>query len=380
MLILGIESSCDETSLALLEGEVDASLDFYTQINQFKVKASLISSQIDIHKQYGGVVPEVGARNHAQQVHFLFKELLSQFRKEEWTVDSSSILLDSSDLTILEDLKYIFVTTEPGLMAGLRVGLEFAKTLQFFILQKLGLFVEIFNVNHLQGHVTSCFYKMEQKFEPMQVFPHLHLLVSGGNTQIILFESRKKWQIVGKTLDDAAGECFDKVGRMLGFTYPGGVSVARTAGLEETNILDLPVSMKESPELNFSYSGLKTASRYFLQDAEVKGFKFEHKLSDDEVFKLVSGDVAGDKKLEFVRDFCISVQSVIVQQLINQLKKGIKKYKPITIGVSGGVSANKLLRKRICEIFPQDKVFIPHISLTGDNATMIALAGLALLD
>ncbi len=375
MLILSIESSCDETSLALLEGTIDPKLGFYKQVNQFKIVNSLISSQIDIHKQYGGVIPEIGARSHAEQIHILLKDLLSKVVDPQ----SNSFYLSQNEINYLSKLDYIFVTTEPGLVSALRVGREFAKTLQFFIHQLSGNFVEISSVNHLRGHIISSLYNMGEVVDDINIFPHLHLLVSGGNTQLILLRSPDDAEIIGQTLDDASGECFDKIGRMLGFSYPGGVWLAKTAGLEKYNKFDLPISMKGKPSFNFSYSGLKTACKYILQDPEIADFKFEERLSDLEVSDLVSNNIDNNTKLSFIRDFSISAQAVIVQQLVNQTKRAIKKYNPTTIGVSGGVSANSLLRKELGMVCGNLKLFKPHISLTGDNAVMIGLAGVSKL-
>jgi N6-L-threonylcarbamoyladenine synthase len=380
MLILGIESSCDETSIAFLEGEIVPGLDFYEQLNRFTVLGSLISSQIQSQKKYGGVVPELGARMHAENIHILFFQTLQECLPG-FHFDLQNLVLTEEAKDFLRRLEYIFVTTEPGLISALRVGLEFAKTVQFFCEQELGKRIEIVKVNHLRGHLASCFYGMKElKNEEMkELFPHLHLLVSGGNSQIIFIKSWQDWQVVGQTLDDAAGECLDKVGRMLGFEYPGGVKIAQTAGLEFENPMKLPIGMAKSQDLNFSFSGLKTAARYFLQKAEIAGYEFEKPLTQDEVLFLTQGiETPGLQypKLHFIKQVCISVQTVVVQQLAAKFEKAILEFSAQSIGLSGGVSANSLLRREINKLH-ENPVLLPNLSLTGDNAVMIALAGIA---
>ena len=313
MFYLAIESSCDETSLAILElrdntvaeglslhkpNELDEpeknnSANFYSKINQIKVVSSIISSQIETHAQYGGVVPEVGARLHAEQIHGLFEIVLNQALES----------LNLSKKDFYDQLETIFVTAEPGLMSALRVGIEFAKSLQFYIAKQYSQQVKLQFINHLQGHVASCFYEINQnKFQKInyisqikkaeigkiptckgdvrqsltgvslsdaakntdsvvastkncpndQIFPHLHLMISGGNTQIRLLNSWSNWQIVGQTIDDAAGECFDKAARMVGIKYPGGATLSKIAGDQYCNPLSLPIAMLQSKDLNIS--------------------------------------------------------------------------------------------------------------------------------
>jgi N6-L-threonylcarbamoyladenine synthase len=378
-LYLAIETSCDETSLALLEGDIGdrQSHSFYDFLNSFQVLSSVISSQIDIHAMYGGVVPEIGARQHADHIHLLFKSLLSQVTKDF----SPDIELSDSEKDLLNRVDKIFVTGEPGLVSALRVGIEFAKTVSFFIGIQSNQPPEVIKVNHLKGHTTSSFYKPSEKksIPDTDLFPHLHLLVSGGNSQLILMNSWSDWQIVGQTLDDAAGECLDKVGRMVGLPYPGGVYLAKIASYTDENVCNFPVSMKNDPNLNYSFSGLKTAVRYFLQDLEVADFKFEENLTDQEYKNLLEKNFDSSSKLQLVYNTCISAQSVVVTQLINKLEKGSLEFKPKSIGLSGGVSANLLLRSHFETLQKKHQinhVFFPNLALSGDNAIMIALAGL----
>jgi N6-L-threonylcarbamoyladenine synthase len=390
MLYLAIESSCDETSLALLSGNPGPGISFFEHLNSFEVVSSVVSSQIKTHAKFGGVVPEIGARLHANQIHFLFQMLLQNIGSDTPLITTDSfekIIQKPFDIkmysNVLSTIDEIFVTTEPGLTSALKVGMEFAKTLQFFVERTRGNHIKITEINHLNGHVYSSFFQKDKQDQHLSlhmipgnndVFPHLHLLVSGGNSQFILMKSSTEMDILGQTLDDAAGECLDKIGRMLGFPYPAGVCVARTAGLMEKNLCDLPIGMKHNQTVAVSFSGLKTACRLRL---EKLGFELEKPLSSDEIDLLTSGNENNlSPRLMFIKEFAISAQSVLVAQLINKLKIAIKIHQPHSLGISGGVSANLLLRKRIGELGIQS-IFIPPLFLTGDNAVMIGLAGVA---
>jgi N6-L-threonylcarbamoyladenine synthase len=235
---------------------------------------------------------------------------------------------------------------------------------------------------------TACVIHMPTK-SSAPLYPHLHLLVSGGNSQLIFLKSWKDWQVVGKTKDDAAGECFDKVGRMLGLLYPGGVWLSKIAGLEDKNYCKFPVGMKLSNDFDYSFSGMKTAVRYFLQKQKTNSseyFRLEEPLNQVEIdflikhnledLKKLSGGVDLDfKKLVTIKEASISAQSAIVEALVYKLKLAERELQPTSIGLSGGVSANPLLRQKLISLFGE-KVLIAPKHLTGDNAVMIALAGL----
>jgi glycoprotease/Kae1 family metallohydrolase len=468
MFYLAIESSCDETSLAILEVEEPLRFhdkNFYTKTNQIRVISSIISSQIQTHAQYGGVVPEVGARLHAEQIHGLFQVVLSQ------ALDKLQI----DQIRFYRQLETIFVTSEPGLMSALRVGIEFAKSLQFYIAKEFEQKVELKFVNHLQGHVASCFYEVENypsqlrcqpldrgnliklvggnsplegegtarfpcdilsvgwqakpdgvvksdaiqndfksdgtqngdavvaatnipntshsgtgSFAPLkmtsyldnQVFPHLHLVISGGNTQIRLLKSWTDWQIVGQTIDDAAGECFDKAARMVGIAYPGGATLSKIAGEQYANPLDLPIAMLQSKDLNISLSGLKTAVRYKIQKAGIADLILDQPLTASQIEMLKNHkSLDNDPKLQFVKQICVSTQFAIIEQIKRKVDLAIKRHEPKSIGVSGGVSANGILINQIQNLQSVQNlaiptVFVPDWLLTGDNAVMIGLAGL----
>jgi len=362
MYYLGIESSCDETSIAILEGTINSTdrSSILEYLNSFKIFANVVSSQILIHQKYGGVVPEIGAREHAKGIHTVYNQALEKANLKH--------------LQLIQNLDKIFVTTRPGLVSALRVGLEFAKIISFFIYQQTQKKVEIVEINHLDGHVASCFYGQEINME--NIFPHLHLLVSGGNSQIILLQDFNNKKIVGKTLDDAAGECFDKVGRMLGLKYPAGVYISKIADLHKSeNISNLPIGMIKDDSLNFSYSGLKTAVRYLIEKQNFKSWKYEQPLTEKELEYLLENKTSSKiDHLEFIKNICISTQYVIIKQLQNKLNLAIKEFEPKSVGLSGGVSANTLLRNSI-ENNSKIKVLIAPRNLTGDNGAMIALAG-----
>lgn len=452
-LALAVESSCDETSLAVFLLPQDIPNNFLEKINSYQVLGAIVSSQIKIHQEYGGVIPEIGARSHASQIHYLWNLVWLQSVQK-----AKDLGLENLDISNFE---YFLVTTNPGLASALRVGLEFAKSLKFF-LELEGASVNIISVNHLRGHVASCFYGLDVKtsllsssdhkviidhqlprnlavspldmgttIEPFlytfntldaDIFPHLHLLVSGGNTQLLVLKSWDDYEIIGQTLDDAVGESLDKIGRMVGLPYPAGISVSKIAGLVAQNPLNLSIGMKNT-ELNFSYSGMKTAVRYLVQ-SKPELLKFEENLAKKDIDFLISqANLEGEEvkdgqafriatavpitpmttpttlsspvdrgtssvgsnvvvlgpKLEFIQQLCISAQYVAISQISQKVSLAINLYNPKSLGISGGVSANLLLRQELKNIAKKHQIanlFIPQLGLTGDNAVMIGIAGL----
>ncbi len=411
MFYLAIESSCDETSLAILQLESNfcaTQTNFYDRLNSIKVVSSIISSQVQTHAVYGGVVPEIGARLHAEQIHKLFQIVLDN-ALEQLQIDQTSFY---------NQLETIFVTSEPGLTSALRVGVEFAKSIQFYISKQTQKSIYVELVNHLQGHIVSSFYKLEPKsnfeldkhiktitnsnkekialsksilelvnnsntlYPDEIVFPHLHLIISGGNTQIRLLRSWHDWQIVGQTIDDAAGECFDKTARMIGIPYPGGATLSKIAGQQYLNPLNLPIAMMHSKDLNISLSGLKTAVRYKIEKSNIPNLTLDELLLAKEIEDLISQKhFEVSSKLQFVRDICTSTQFAIVEQIKLKIDQAVQSHRPNSIGISGGVSANNILVQKIQDLdsvqaLQVSKVFQPNTLLTGDNAIMIGLAGL----
>ena len=308
--ILGIESSCDETSVAIL--------------SDVEVKVNLISSQ-HFHKTYGGVVPELSSRAHLQMVKPL--------------IDSA---LQSAKFKI-NDIDLITATAGPGLIGALLVGLTFAKGLAFS-LQK-----PFVAVNHIEGHIFSGFL-METK----PVFPMIVIVVSGGHTLLLYVESFSKIFLLGTTVDDAAGEAFDKVSKLLGFGYPGGPQIEISASKGDEHSIKFPIAELKD-EYNFSFSGLKTSVLRFVQ----KNY--------------------ADKKIpeSDLNNISASFQKSLVDALVQKVNLALQKNKVKSISLVGGVAANKKLGNELIQLADKFKIpcIIPSLSYCGDNAAMIALRG-----
>ncbi len=348
MKILGIETSCDETSIAVLEANPS------TSSGQIKVLSNIVSSQVKIHSPFGGVVPSLAAREHEKNLPVVFKKALKKSK------------------TKIEDIDLIALTIGPGLEIALWRGINFAKQLSLKWKKPL------IPVNHLEGHIYSNFLK------PNKIkYPILNLIVSGGHTQLVLMTNHGKFKIVGETQDDAAGEAFDKVSKMLKLGYPGGPIVsARADKFQNPNYklqtnskiqitkIKFPRPMINSKNYNFSFSGLKTAVLYKIR----------------EIGKLNN---------EIINEICYEFQQAVIDVLVQKTIKAAKEYKihPVKSGkagvvkqqfnrvksifLSGGVSANKLLRKTLEKESKKIKAYYsqPDLQYTGDNAAMIALAG-----
>jgi N6-L-threonylcarbamoyladenine synthase len=333
MIILGIETSCDETSIALLKAEKTKAGFINEPI------ASTVASQIKVHAPYGGVVPMLASREHVKNLEIVFqKTILEAFGSSE-KVESK--------------IDLISVTCGPGLIPALLVGVNFAKTLAW-VWKK-----PIIGVNHLEGHLLS--FLLTQKTEDFQkIFPAICLLVSGGHTQLIYVKNINQYKVLGETRDDAAGECFDKGARILGLGYPGGPAIATEAGkyrIQNTKykIQRLPRPMLDSHDYDFSFSGLKTALLYLWQ-----------KLKPEEKEKLLPS-------------LAFELQEAITDVLIEKTLKAAKDYSVESIILGGGVTANQKLREKFQEkLKKQNKSFnfyLPLLKYTTDNAMMIALAG-----
>lgn len=313
--VLGIETSCDDTSAAVLVSG--------------KLYSNVISSQ-EIHRKYGGVVPELASRAHQQNIILVIKEALNQ----------SGFDFNSIDL--------IAFTKGPGLLGSLLVGGSFAKGLA------LASGKPMIGVNHLHGHLLAHFLRErdEEEFQPK--YPFLCLLVSGGHTQIVIVYSSLKYEIIGQTIDDAAGEAFDKCAKIMGLGYPGGPVIDRLAKLGNPSAFKF--SKPNIPDFNYSFSGLKTSFLYTLKD----------ELSKDPNFIQNN-----------INDLCASLQKTIIDILADKLIKAVK-YTGITeIAISGGVSANSGLRTTLMEIAQKRgwTLHLPKLKYTTDNAAMIALVG-----
>jgi N6-L-threonylcarbamoyladenine synthase len=317
-IILGIESSCDDTSAAILKNDT--------------ILSKCIAGQ-EVQKIYGGVVPELASRAHMQNILPV--------------VDSA---LKESGVQ-LSDLDAIAFTKGPGLMGSLVVGTSFAKSLA------LALDIPLIDVNHMHGHILAHF--IDDAGDSKPNFPFLCMTVSGGHTQIVLVKDYMDMEIIGTTLDDAAGEAFDKAAKMLGFEYPGGPFIDKFA--KEGDPKRFPFTKPKVDGYNFSFSGLKTAILYFLQAEEKKDPDF----------------IAKNKA-----DLCASIQHTIVEILIKQLKRVAKEYNISEVAIAGGVSANSGLRNalKVTGEQLQWNTFIPKFEYCTDNAAMIAIAGKHMFD
>ena len=332
MKILGIETSCDETAMSVIKVSGKDSI---------KVLSNIISSQVKLHAKYGGVVPSLAAREHVKNIKHVFNLALKKAFTSQ-TCKYKSDLLDNIDL--------IAVTRGPGLGPALLVGLTFAKTISWLYNKPL------VGVNHLEGHIYSNWLKPI----PKNIFPALNLIVSGGHTELVVMRSHGQYKIIGETMDDAVGEAFDKVARLLGLGYPGGPAIAARAAkfkVESAKLkVALPRPMEKSKNFNFSYSGLKTAVLYLLRDLKGAGIV----LTDD----LVD---------EIAHEF----QKAAIEVLIQKTICATGEFKVKSVFLSGGVSANKLLRSELQKntLEAGIKYFQPPMEYTTDNAAMIAVAG-----
>ncbi len=326
MLILGIESSCDDTSIALINITDD----------KIKILAEKTASQIDIHKKYGGVVPEIAGRKHAEKITPVVEEVMKTIQKPD----------------------VIAVTSGPGLITGLIVGVETAKTLSYL------WDVPVVAMNHIEGHIHSVQiqnskFQIQNKYN----YPLLSLVVSGGHTELILSTKLGQYEKVGGTRDDAAGEAFDKVAKLLGLEYPGGPKISKLAESGNSQAIAFPRPMMEAKHgYDMSFAGLKTAALYWLRDNAEKN-------DTSNTYNL---------KPKTLQDFCASFEQAITDVLVGKTFKAIKEYKPKTVILAGGVSANKKLRttfeKQIQEQSLRPSFLVPHSSYCMDNATMIAVA------
>lgn len=313
--ILGIESSCDDTSAAVLRNNV--------------LLSNVIASQ-QVHVKYGGVIPELASRAHQQNIIPVVDAALKE----------AGVAIDEIDA--------LAFTRGPGLLGSLLVGVSFTKGLA------LAKNIPMVEVNHLQGHVLSHFIDLPDRQLPHPAFPFLCLLVSGGHTQIVLVRDYLEMEIVGTTIDDAAGEAFDKCAKIMGLPYPGGPVIDRLA--KEGDPMRFKFAKPSVDGLDYSFSGLKTSFLYFLRD----------RMAEDPAF------IENNKA-----DLCASLQYTIIQVLMNKLVKAAKEYKIGEIAVAGGVSANSGLRNAIMEEGRKRKwnTYLPELKFTTDNAAMIALAG-----
>lgn len=332
MTILGIETSCDETAAAIV-------------VDGCRLVANVVESQIDIHKVYGGVVPEIASRSHLEAIIPVVDASLHEAFCEP---DCSRI----SHLNLITDnIDAIAVTQGPGLSGSLLIGTLTARSLALVYNKP------IYGVHHILGHIYANFLDMPAA----DIFPMLALVVSGGHSQLMLFQDHLDYKLLGQTQDDAVGEAFDKVAKMLGLEYPGGPSVAKAAEQGDPKKYQFPIAQM-SGRYDFSFSGLKTAVLRTLQ-AEI-----------NESYDFPSFKLSGRLNHAQINDVAASFQSAAVETLVRKTKKAVEEFKPKTIVIGGGVAANQCLRSRLTERLDIEPHFIAP-KLCTDNAAMIAALG-----
>lgn len=318
MIILAVETSCDETALALVRAEGGL------RAPKFRVLKNIVSSQIAVHRPWGGVVPNLAKREHIKNLPVVFREL-------------------TGNKNIRPDL--IAVTVGPGLEPALWTGVVFAKE----IYKKLKIEnpkLKIIGVNHLEGHLYSAL--IEDKTSPSKIFPAIALIVSGGHTILLHVKSLTKWKKLGETRDDAVGEAFDKAAKMLGLPYPGGPEIQKLAARGNYDAINFPRPMIHDKNFDFSFSGLKTSILYYLRDNP----------------KASKAEVAA------------SFQKAAVDVLVAKTARAAEKFKVRSVMLSGGVAANAFLRETLANEVKRigRKFFVPPMSFNTDNAVMIAAA------
>ncbi|MFA6099167.1 MAG: tRNA (adenosine(37)-N6)-threonylcarbamoyltransferase complex transferase subunit TsaD [Patescibacteria group bacterium] len=315
MIVLGIETSCDETAASIIKGER----------GKIKILSHIIASQIKTHSLYGGVVPEVAARQHVLNIVPVIDVALRQAKIKPAKID------------------VISVTRGPGLITSLRVGTQAAKTLAYLWDKKL------VGLNHMEGHIYANWYN-----NPQIKFPVLCLVVSGGHTELILMKKHNNYKLIGRTRDDAAGEAFDKVAKLLSLGYPGGPKVQAMAEKGNPTAFDFPRPMINYKNFDFSFSGLKTSVLYLLKK------EFNNKKAP-------------------VADICASFQQAVTDVLISKTLAAAKTFRVKNVLLAGGVAANGPLREKLGEEIknnlPGVGYYFPPLKLCTDNAAMIAIAG-----
>lgn len=297
--------------------------------DEIKILSNIVSSQVKLHAEYGGVVPALAAREHVKNIKHVFNLALKKAGIKNFE----------------KEINIIAVTRGPGLGPALLVGLTFAKTIAWLHKKPL------IGVSHLDGHIHSNWLSGERM---TNIFPALNLIVSGGHTELVLMKNHGKYKIVGETMDDAVGEAFDKVARLLDLGYPGGPAISKTAEKGNPDKYPLPKPMINSKNYDFSYSGLKTAVLYLLRDLKINKLDNQTRV-----------------------DIAASFQKSAVDVLVQKTMRAAKEFKVKSILLSGGVSANKLLRSELYKNSTENgvKYFQPPIEFTTDNAVMIAVAG-----
>ena len=317
MLILGIESSCDETAAAVIE-------------DGNRILSSVISSQIELHKPFGGVVPELASREHLEKIEPIVKEALEKAQVS------------------FKDIDAVAVTQGPGLVGSLLVGVCYAKALAF------ALDIPFIGVNHIEGHLFSIVFE-----NPPVEYPALALIVSGGHTNLFFVPEAGKYKVVSRTRDDAAGEAFDKVAKMLGLDYPGGPEIEKLARTGDGGKVKFPIAKISDGRPDFSFSGLKTAVSRHIRENGIEPLR------------------ENETPTQAIKDVAASFQATVVKSLTGTMEKLARELNPKTLIVAGGVACNGALREAAEKVGAKLNipVYFPSKHLSTDNAAMIAAAG-----
>src|SRR5438128_5628885 len=317
MLVLGIETSCDETAAAIVR-------------DSREIVSSVIASQVPIHKRFGGVVPELASREHLDKIVTIVEEAFQRAAIKK------------------DDIDGIAVTIGPGLIGSLLVGVSYAKAMAFTLNKP------IVGVNHIEGHIYSVCFE-----NPPVEYPALALIVSGGHTNLFFVPSAGKYKIVGRTRDDAAGEAFDKVAKLLGLGYPGGPIIERLAKEGNPNAVKFTIPRMGDNRPDFSFSGLKTAVQKYVRESGLQPVN------------------NGEQPSPAIKDLAASFQSTVVRSLVSTMERVAKEYHPRTLILGGGVACNNSLRDACLEAAERlgVPVYFPSQHLSTDNAAMIAAAG-----
>lgn len=317
MLILGIESSCDETAAAVVR-------------DGREILSSVISSQIELHRPFGGVVPELSAREHLVKIEPVVKEALQKAKVS------------------LKEIEAIAVTQGPGLVGSLLVGVSYAKALAF------GLDIPFIGVNHIEGHVYSVVFE-----NPQVIYPAFALIVSGGHTNLFYLPEEGKYKVIARTRDDAAGEAFDKVAKMLNLGYPGGPIIEKLAKEGDAKKIKFPIAKISDGRPDYSFSGLKTAVARYVRENNIQPVK------------------EGEEITQEIKDLCASFQDTVVRSLLKSVEKLADELQPKTFIVAGGVACNGYLRDASEKLGEKLNIptYFPSKHLSTDNAAMIAAAG-----
>ncbi len=359
MIILAIETSCDETAIALIK----------VQNSRFKILSNIISSQVKIHRKWGGVVPSLAKREHQKNLVPVLKKALKEadllkripsskppprnrkFEKlKEILIREGHLYKQLKNFLVnykKPEIDLIAVTVGLGLEPALWVGVNFARGLSYF------WDLPVIPVNHIEAHIFANFINKKFQIQDKTIFPIICLSVSGGHTQLILMQDYGRYKLLGETRDDTAGECFDKVARMLGLSYPGGPEISKLAKKGNPQAFNFPRPMIYTKDFDFSFSGLKTAVLYFLKQHNKKEIQ------------------------QYKNDICASFQQAVIDVLVVKTIKAAEEFKVKTIVLGGGVAANEELRlqleKAIKNQLPDTQYLFPDLSLCTDNAVMIAI-------